>query len=126
MEGERLLSHVFGFVDVFAGRNAAGEVGKRHAKVAFGVFVYDCDVVCHGYTSAELDSRLALDAFQSAKGNVLFWVWNGNPPLSIWMPKLRMGADFGHFAPTILFENLDDFSAIHSVYLYTFLRRMSR
>ena len=32
-----------------------------------------------------------------------------------------MGADFCHFAPIILFKDLDNCSAIHGVYLYTFI-----
>jgi hypothetical protein len=126
MEGESFLGHILGFVDVSAGRDAAWKVWKRHAEVAPRVFVYDCDVVCHDHTSIESDSRLAFDTFQSANRYVLFRVWNGNTPLFIWMQKLGMGADFCHFAPTILFENLDNCSAIHGVYLYTFWQDVSR
>ena len=125
MEGESLLGHVLGFVDVSTGGDAARKVWKRDAEVALGVFVYDRDVVCHGYTSAEFDARLAFDTFQRANRYVLFRVRNGDTPLFVCTPKLRMGADCCHFEPIVFFENPDNCPAVRDVYLYTLFLGMS-
>src|SRR5271163_1661003 len=60
MKCESLLSHVARLVERRAGSDASGQVGKRHAEIAVGVFVDQGYVLAHGARFSSIPACLSM------------------------------------------------------------------
>ncbi len=111
MQGQRLLGHPARVVEVDAGGDASGEIGKRDAEIAVGVLVDESDVLAHGLS--QFDSGLPLDAFQRADGQIAARMGNGDAPGLRGVLKVDVASLLGDLLPAVGPQSRKNIPAVH-------------
>src|SRR6266702_1893284 len=68
----------------------------------------------------QLKAGLPFNAFQRPERDLPLRMWDRNAALLRWVLELDVAALLSHLNPAVPLKARDNFSAIHSVYLYTF------
>src|SRR5580704_15593528 len=121
MQGEGLLGHAAGVIEVNARRDNPRKVGERHAVVAVGVLVDERYEITR-QRSPQFDPGLLLDAFQRSDGQVAFWMRDGDAPWLGRVLELDVAALLGDLLPAVRFQSPENVPAVHALIRYTLMR----
>lgn len=68
-----------------------------------------------GWLTPQSHPALPFDALEGSDGQIAFWMGNGDGSGFGWMPELAVAPFLPNFPPSIGFQQLDDFAALHSI-----------